>query len=94
MTTLAARAEGEGVMTDEAARSRRMLKTGIAGTVIAAICCFTPLLAVLFGLVGLSAWLGYADYVVFPALAFFIALTAYALVRQRRLEQSKEEKQR
>ncbi len=81
-------------MTDEAARCRRTLRTGVIGTVIVAICCFTPLLAVAFGLVGLSAWLGYADYVLFPALAFFIALTAYALVRQRRLEQSKEEKQR
>jgi len=66
-----------------------LLKTGIVGTVIAALCCFTPILAVLFGLVGLSAVLGWIDYVLFPALAFFIALTVYAVWRrQRRLTRS------
>jgi len=66
-----------------------LLKTGIVGTVIAALCCFTPILAVLLGLVGLSAVLGWIDYVLFPALAFFIALTVYAVWRrQRRLTRS------
>ena len=40
---------------------RRLLITGIVGTVIAALCCFTPILAVLFGIVGLSAQLGWLD---------------------------------
>jgi mercuric ion transport protein len=71
----------------EAARNARLLKTGLAGTLVAAVCCFTPVLALLFGAVGLSAWLGYADYVLWPALAVFLALTAYALARQRRLQQ-------
>lgn len=63
---------------------RRLLTTGIVGSVIAALCCFTPLLVVLFGLVGLSAMLGWLDYVLFPALAFFIGLTIYAVwCRQR-----------
>ena len=47
-----------------------------------ALCCFTPLLVVLLGAVGLSAVLGYLDYVLFPALAVFLALTAYALWRK------------
>jgi len=38
--------------------NRTLLKTGIIGTVIAALCCFTPVLVVLLGVVGLSAWLG------------------------------------
>ena len=57
----------------------KLLKTGIVGTVIAALCCFTPILVVLFGVVGLSAVVGYLDYVLFPALGIFIFLTAYAL---------------
>ena len=57
----------------------KLLKTGIVGTVIAALCCFTPVLVVLFGVVGLSAVVGYLDYVLFPALGIFILLTAYAL---------------
>ena len=63
---------------------RRLLATGIVGTVIAALCCFTPILAVLFGLVGLSAVLGWIDIVLLPALAFFISLTIYAVWRRQR----------
>ncbi len=63
---------------------RRLLITGIVGTVIAALCCFTPILAVLFGIVGLSALLGWLDTVLLPALAFFIALTIYALWRRHK----------
>ncbi|NEU34255.1 mercury resistance system transport protein MerF, partial [bacterium LRH843] len=48
-----------------------ILKAGIIGSVIAAICCFTPVLVVVFGVVGLSAWLGWLDYVLLPALAIF-----------------------
>ncbi len=61
---------------------RTLLRTGIIGTVVAALCCFTPILVVLFGVVGLSAGVGYLDYVLFPALAFFVGLTAYALWRR------------
>jgi len=58
---------------------KQALQYGVIGTIIAALCCFTPLLVVLFGVVGLSAAIGYLDYVLFPALAFFVLLTIYAL---------------
>ena len=61
---------------------RTLLGVGLIGTVIAALCCFTPILVVLAGIVGLSAIVGYLDYVLLPALVFFIALTAYALWRR------------
>ncbi len=65
-------------------KDRTILRTGIAGTVIAAICCFTPVLVITLGAVGLSAWLGWLDYVLLPALAIFLGLTAYGLwLRQR-----------
>lgn len=68
---------------------RKLLTTGIIGTVVAALCCFTPVLAVLLGVVGLSAVLGWVDYVLLPALIFFIALTGYAVWRrQRRMRQT------
>jgi len=60
-----------------------LLKAGNIGTVITALCCFTPILVVLFGMVGLSAWLGWLDYVLFPALAIFIAMAVYAVWRRR-----------
>lgn len=61
-----------------------LLKLGIVGTVIAALCCFTPVLVVLFGAVGLAAVVGYLDAVLFPALGLFILLTIYALWRRQR----------
>lgn len=60
-----------------------LLRTGVVGTVVAALCCFTPVLVVLLGAVGLSALTGYLDYVLLPALAAFAGLTAYALWRRR-----------
>ncbi len=64
--------------------NRKLLGIGIVGTVVAALCCFTPILVVLLGAVGLSAALGWLDNVLFPALAFFIALTIYAVYRQQK----------
>jgi mercuric ion transport protein len=61
-----------------------LLCTGAAGSVIAAICCFTPALVVLLGTIGLSAWLTWLDYVLFPALVFFLGLTGFALMRMQR----------
>lgn len=63
-------------------KEKRLLMTGIIGTAIAALCCFTPVLVVLLGVIGLSAITGYLDYVLFPALLFFILLTCYALYRR------------
>ncbi len=65
---------------------RTLLRTGVIGSVIAAICCFTPVLVLLFAAVGLSAWMGWwLDYfVLFPALAIFLGLTGYAVYRLKR----------
>ena len=64
-----------------------LLCTGAAGSVIAAICCFTPVLVIAFGVIGLSAWVGWLDYLLFPMLAFFLGLAGDALhrIRQGRL---------
>jgi len=59
--------------------NKKQMKTGIIGTVVAALCCFTPVLVVLFGAIGLSAWLGGIDYVLFPALYASMGLVAHAL---------------
>lgn len=69
--------------TDRAAGDARLLKVGIIGTVVAALCCFTPILVILLATVGLSAVLGWIDYVLLPALAIFAAITLYALWRRK-----------
>lgn len=61
----------------------KLVKTGIIGAIIAALCCFTPVLVVLLGALGLSALTGYLDLVLFPALGFFILLTIFGLWRKR-----------
>jgi len=64
-------------------RRLRLLRVGIVGAAIAALCCFTPVLVVLLGALGLATLSGYLDYVLFPALAFFIGLTIYAVYTHR-----------
>lgn len=62
---------------------KTLMQVGVVGTVLAALCCFTPILAILLGVVGLSAVTGYLDYVLLPALVAFIGLTLYAVRRKR-----------
>ncbi len=57
---------------------KTLLRVSIIGTTLVALCCFTPVLVILLGVVGLSALTGYLDYVLLPALAIFIGLTIYA----------------
>lgn len=63
--------------------TRTLLRTGIAGSVVTAICCATPVLAILLGAVGSAAWVGWLDYVLIPALLGFVGLTLYARRRLR-----------
>jgi mercuric ion transport protein len=65
-------------------KNRTLLRTGIGGGIIAAICCFTPALVIGLGAVGLSAWLAWLDFVLLPALALFVGIAIYAAVRMTR----------
>jgi len=63
-------------------KKSKLLWIGIGGSAVAALCCFTPLLVILLGAVGLSAVIGYLDFVLLPALAIFIIITIYALLKK------------
>jgi len=65
-------------------RDVTLQRTGIIGSVVAALCCFTSVLVILLGAVGLSALVGWLDDVLLPALAVFLGITAYALWRRQR----------
>lgn len=58
------------------------MRIGVVGAIVTALCCFTPALVITLGLIGLSAYAGYLDYVLFPTLAVFVGLIIYALHRQ------------
>ncbi len=60
---------------------RKQLAIGITGTLLTALCCFTPVLVLALGAMGLSAMLGILDYVLLPLLAVFIVITLHALVK-------------
>jgi mercuric ion transport protein len=62
---------------------RKLLGIGVIAAVISALCCLTPILAVLLAALGLSAAIGWLDYVLLPALAIAIGIVIYALVRKR-----------
>ncbi len=64
--------------------TRRLLRTGLVGSAVTALCCFTPVLVIGLGAVGMSALLGWLDYVLLPALAGFLGMTGYALWKRRR----------
>ncbi len=57
------------------------MRTGVIGTVVAAACCFTPVLVVPLAALGLSAVLVWLDHVLLPALLLFVTVTVYAGVR-------------
>lgn len=61
---------------------RGLIATGAVGAILAAICCTTPLLAVVLGAMGLSAWLAGADYVVLAVLLAGAALIGLGVYRR------------
>ena len=66
------------------AASNPWFKVGLIGSIVAAICCFTPVLVVTLGVIGLGALTGYLDYVLLPALGVFLGLTLYGWYRGRK----------
>jgi mercuric ion transport protein len=63
-------------------QDRTLITTGSIGAVLAALCCFTPLLAVALGALGLTAWLAKADYLLLPVLLLGLALLGLGLYRK------------
>ena len=66
-------------MQAEGQNGKSLLITGIIGSSIAAICCFTPLLVFAFAGAGLSGLVGGLDYFLFPMLFASLGLVAQAL---------------
>lgn len=62
-------------------KHKNLLKIGVTGSIIAALCCSTPILVILLSAIGLGAMVVYLDYILLPILAGFIILTAYVLLQ-------------
>lgn len=61
-----------------------LLRVGLIGSIVTAVCCFTPILVWGFGAVGLISVASYADFALLPILGLFLAITAFALWRRTR----------
>lgn len=64
-------------------RDATLIKTGVVGAVVAAICCATPVLVLALGALGLTAWLGWTDYIALSALVAFVLLAGYGFHHRR-----------
>jgi mercuric ion transport protein len=58
----------------------------ISGTVLVALCCFTPLLVITVTGIGLGLFIPYLDFVLLPALLFMLILSFVSYKRWRKKE--------
>jgi len=56
----------------------------VSGTVIVALCCFTPVLVVTLSAIGLGVVIGYLDYILLPALVVMLIITFVSYRRYKR----------
>jgi mercuric ion transport protein len=65
-------------------QNTKLIGIGAVGAVLSLLCCVTPVLAVLLGALGLTAFVAKFDYVLVPVFVASVALITFALVRRRR----------
>jgi mercuric ion transport protein len=65
-------------------KHKKTFLVSLGGTILVAICCFTPLLVVLLGVIGLSSMIPYLDFLLLPAFGIFIIITFVAFLRWKK----------
>ncbi|MBW1981547.1 MAG: mercury resistance system transport protein MerF [Deltaproteobacteria bacterium] len=75
-------------MKEQPGTSKKGFFAALGGTLLVALCCFTPLLVFTLGALGLSTFTPYLDYVLLPSLALLIVLTFTSYKRWRRSSKS------
>lgn len=75
-------------MSDAKYTDNKLVLFGGVGAVIAALCCFTPVLVVGLTAIGAAAVLAYLDFVLIPLLILFAAMlyVGFRQVRNTRCE--------
>ena len=61
--------------------NKALFRTGLVGSIVLALCCFTPVLVILFGAIGLASVVGYLDFVLLPGLLISLVILGAAIVR-------------
>lgn len=65
-------------------KDKKILKIGTIGTLVTAICCFTPLLVIIFTSLGIATWLGYIDYILLPLLTVFVGIFLWGIILSKK----------
>ncbi len=76
-------------MTQSQERYRKACMATALGTVVVALCCFTPLLVLVLGIVGLSFLTPYLDYVLLPALVVLLAVTIISYQKWKKVDSAR-----
>ena len=63
--------------------SKKAFISAVVGTVLVALCCFTPVLVLVLSILGVSFLTPYLDYVLFPALVVMLIVTVMAYRKWR-----------
>lgn len=58
--------------------SKKSLYASVTGVVLVALCCFTPILVIGLGAIGLTLFVPYLDDVLLPAMVLMIICTFYS----------------
>ena len=58
----------------------------MVGTVLVALCCFTPVLVLVLSILGVGFLTPYLDYVLFPALVVMLIVTVLAYRKWQRAQ--------
>ncbi len=72
----------------ETKKVNRLMKIGGVGAVVTLLCCFTPILVILFAALGFAAAVAWLDLILFPLLAFFLCLIGWSLWRRQKSQLS------
>jgi len=59
-------------------KPKRGFVAAVIGTILVALCCFTPVLVIVLSAIGLSTLTPYLDYVLLPAFVVMVIITIVA----------------
>jgi mercuric ion transport protein len=66
--------------------SKKAFISAVVGTVLVALCCFTPVLVLVLSVLGVGFLTPYLDYVLFPALVAMLIVTVLAYRKWHRTQ--------
>jgi mercuric ion transport protein len=66
------------------ANHKNIFIASFIGTILVSVCCFTPLLVIALGAIGLSIFIPYLDFVLIPALIVLVFITVFSYTKWRK----------